>query len=148
MSWKCFVGVFLVPFWIYWDINQVLWQSEKWLMIWGQYLLSPTLCKNILLDGGHVFWPIALINKRNYWLGPPMPYTKFGVDNRNISKVLFILLFLTLCKLASPPRNLQRKSLNSAESNSWFRGLKIKILQTLKKHTFFKETYFFNVIMN
>ena len=32
-----------------------------------------------------------LINKRNH---------KFGVDRVNLSKLLFILLFLTLCKLA------------------------------------------------
>ena len=31
---------------------------------------------------------------------PPKQYTKFSVDRVNLSKVLFILLFLTLSKLA------------------------------------------------
>ena len=69
-------------------------------MIWGQYLLSPTHCEDILLDGGYVFRPTVFINNRNYWLVPSMPYSTFGVDSINISKVLFILLLLTLYKLA------------------------------------------------
>ena len=96
MSSKCFRGC--IP--RYDDVNRVSCQLEKWLMIWGQYSLSPTLCKDILLDGGHVFWPIMLIDKINYCLSPPMPYSNFGVDSINISKDLFILLFLMLCKLA------------------------------------------------
>ena len=31
---------------------------------------------------------------------PPKLYSIFGVDRVNLSKVLFILLFLILCKLA------------------------------------------------
>ena len=56
---------------------------------------------------------------------------------------------LTFGVLFSPPRNLQGESLNSAESNfdsaesnSWFHGLKVKIPQTLK------NIYFFHVAMN
>ena len=50
---------------------------------------------------------LALIYVRNTSFYPPQPYTKFGVDGVNLSKVLLILLFFTLCKLA---KNLGRRS--------------------------------------
>ena len=58
------------------------------------------------------------------------------VSSKSSWREFFFQFVQLLSTLASPPRNLQRKSLNfpesnfdSAKSNSWFRGLKIKIPQ-------------------
>ena len=52
----------------------------------GQSFLSPSLCENTMVRGGHVL----LIYSRNVSARPPKLYPKFGVDRVNLSKVLFI----------------------------------------------------------
>ncbi len=76
------------------------WWLDKWPVSYGQFLPSPAHCEDSVIDGGHVFWPILLIYNRNVYFSPPRLGAKFGVDTVKIHKRIFILLFVTLCKLA------------------------------------------------
>ena len=87
----------------YWLIPWVPWWNVKV----GVACASLTVSEDSLVRGGHVFWPIWLIYNRNVYFHPLRLCPNFGVDRVNISKLLFILLFFTLCKLA---KNLIRRT--------------------------------------
>ena len=84
------VGRFPVPLWTY-PPGFVMIGQRMWEL--GQSFLSLAHCKNTLVHGGHVFWPISLIYGWNLSFHPPKPGSKFGVDRVKLSKVLFTLLF-------------------------------------------------------
>ena len=61
-----------------------LWWLDQWLLSYGQLIQSPTLCEDILIESGHVFQPILLINSRNVYLRLTMMYTQLGSDSINL----------------------------------------------------------------
>ena len=79
----------------------LLWTYPPRFVMMGQreWELWPIISKPHPLQEYTGPWQPYFLTNRNLSFHPPKPCNKFGVDRVNLSKVLFILLFFTSCKL-------------------------------------------------